>query len=152
MYLISDRAECIYVLLIWMGYIIAFYLRYIICVQEFFSFFSFLLWALESFKKVGTKIGLGFSKVPAFFLLPFNYSLNSIFRNSYRKWNNLRKPWNRCHTEVGASFLFYAPEPVAGGGTIYSGRGVPGGMSYLPPLARTDSYIVHHRDRNTSQR
>lgn len=31
-YLLSDRAECIYVLLIWMGYIIAFYLRYIICV------------------------------------------------------------------------------------------------------------------------
>ena len=38
MYLLSDRAECICVLLIWMVYIIALYLRYIICVQEFFSF------------------------------------------------------------------------------------------------------------------
>ena len=31
-YLLSDRAECIYVLLIWMGYIIALYIHYIICV------------------------------------------------------------------------------------------------------------------------
>ena len=38
MHLLSDRAECICVLLIWMVYIIALYLRYIICVQEFFSF------------------------------------------------------------------------------------------------------------------
>ena len=92
MYLLSDRAGCIYVLLIWMGLNAAFYFHYIIRVQGFFSFYSFLLWAEESFKKVGTKNVLGFSKVPAFFLLPFNYSLNSIFRNSYRKWNNPWKP------------------------------------------------------------
>ena len=67
MYLLSDKAECVYVLLIWMVYIIAFYFHYIIRVQGFFSFYSFLLWAEESFKKVGTKNGLGFSKVPTFF-------------------------------------------------------------------------------------
>ena len=50
-YLLSDSTECICVLLIWMGYIIALYLHYIICVQEFFSFFSFLFWAEESFKE-----------------------------------------------------------------------------------------------------
>ena len=67
MYLLSDRAECIYVLLIWMGLNAAFYFHYIIRVQGFFSYYSSLLLVKESCKKIGTKNVLGFSKVPTFF-------------------------------------------------------------------------------------